>query len=148
MIRSIIAVTVTTEGRCDMIGLGLGPSEAEPFWSTFLKGLIKRGLKGVKLVISDAYDGLRHAITACSVRHGKGAACIGRATPWRTCLRASTPWSPPQSARPSCKPMPRPRVRPGDMSLENHKSSQTCMGVFLSSGFLVCAGSLFGGVSR
>jgi Transposase, Mutator family len=44
-------------------GLGLGPSEAEPFWSTFLKGLIKRGLKGVKLVISDAHDGLRHAIT-------------------------------------------------------------------------------------
>jgi Transposase, Mutator family len=44
-------------------GLGLGPSEAEPFWSTFLKGLVKRGLKGVKLVISDAHDGLRHAIT-------------------------------------------------------------------------------------
>jgi Transposase, Mutator family len=38
-------------------------SEAEPFWSTFLKGLVKRGLKGVKLVISDAHDGLRHAIT-------------------------------------------------------------------------------------
>ena len=35
----------------------------EPFWSGFLKGLIKRGLNGVKLVISDAHDGLRHAIT-------------------------------------------------------------------------------------
>jgi putative transposase len=62
-VAAIIAVAVTTEGRREMIGLGLGPSEAEPFWSTFLKGLIKRGLKGVKLVISDAHDGLRHAIT-------------------------------------------------------------------------------------
>jgi putative transposase len=32
-------------------------------WSSFIKGLGKRGLKGVKLVISDAHDGLRHAIT-------------------------------------------------------------------------------------
>jgi len=37
--------------------------EAEPFWSAFLKGLVKRGLNGVKLVISDAHDGLRLAIT-------------------------------------------------------------------------------------
>src|SRR5690349_9252031 len=58
-VAAIIAVAVTTEGRREIIGLGLGPSEAEPFWSTFLKGLVKRGLKGVKLVISDAHDGLR-----------------------------------------------------------------------------------------
>src|SRR4051795_12347561 len=59
----IIAVAVDTEGRREIVGLGLGPSEAEPFWSTFLKGLVKRGLKGVKLVISDAHEGLRLAIT-------------------------------------------------------------------------------------
>jgi transposase-like protein len=34
----------------------------EPFWASFLKGLVKRGLKGVRLVVSDAHDGLRHAI--------------------------------------------------------------------------------------
>ena len=62
-VAAIIAVAVTTEGRREIVGLGLGPSEAEPFWSAFLKGLVKRGLKGVKLVISDAHDGLRHAIT-------------------------------------------------------------------------------------
>jgi transposase-like protein len=62
-VAAIIAVAVTTEGRREIVGLGLGPSEAEPFWSTFLKGLVKRGLKGVKLVISDAHDGLRLAIT-------------------------------------------------------------------------------------
>jgi putative transposase len=62
-LAAIIAVAVTTEGRREIVGLGLGPSEAEPFWSAFLKGLVKRGLKGIKPVISDAHDGLRHAIT-------------------------------------------------------------------------------------
>lgn len=62
-VAAIIAVAVTTDGRREIVGLGLGPSEAEPFWSSFLKGLVKRGLKGVKLVISDAHDGLRHAVT-------------------------------------------------------------------------------------
>src|SRR3954464_2619401 len=62
-VAAIIAMAVTTDGRREIIGLGLGPSEAEPFWSSFLKGLVKRGLKGVKLVISDAHEGLRLAIT-------------------------------------------------------------------------------------
>src|SRR5437868_14901927 len=62
-VAAIIAVAVTAEGRREIVGLGIGPSEAEPFWSAFLKGLVKRGLKGVKLVISDAHDGLRLAIT-------------------------------------------------------------------------------------
>jgi len=62
-VAAIIAVAVSSDGRREIVGLGIGPSEAEPFWSGFLKGLVKRGLKGVKLVISDAHDGLRHAIT-------------------------------------------------------------------------------------
>jgi putative transposase len=62
-VAAIIAVAVSTEGRREIVGLGIGPSEAEPFWSSFIKGLVRRGLKGVKLVISDAHDGLRHAIT-------------------------------------------------------------------------------------
>jgi transposase-like protein len=61
-VAAIIAVAVDAEGRREIVGLGLGPSEAEPFWSTFLKGLLRRGLKGVKLVVSDAHDGLKHAI--------------------------------------------------------------------------------------
>jgi putative transposase len=52
-----------TEGRRKIVGLGIGPAGAEPFWSGFIKGLVKRGLRGVKLAISDAHDGLRHAIT-------------------------------------------------------------------------------------
>ena len=62
-VAAIIAVAVSTDGRREIVGLGIGPSEAEPFWSSFIKGLVKRGLKGVKLVISDAHEGLRLAIT-------------------------------------------------------------------------------------
>jgi putative transposase len=62
-VAAIIAVAVSTDGRREIVGLGIGPSEAEPFWSAFLKGLVKRGLSGVKLVISDAHEGLRNAIT-------------------------------------------------------------------------------------
>ena len=61
-VAAIIAVAVNTEGKREIVGLGLGPSEAETFWSAFLKGLLRRGLRGVKLVISDAHEGLKHAI--------------------------------------------------------------------------------------
>ena len=61
-VAAIIAVAVSAEGKREIVGLGLGPSEAETFWSAFLKGLLKRGLKGVKLVVSDAHEGLEHAI--------------------------------------------------------------------------------------
>lgn len=76
-VAAMIAVAVTTDGRREIIGLGVGPSEAEPFWSAFLKGLVKRGLKGVKLVISDAHEGLRLAITRVLGAAGNGAAFIG-----------------------------------------------------------------------
>jgi transposase-like protein len=61
-VAAIIAVAVNTEGKREIVGLHIGPSEAETFWSTFLKSLLKRGLKGVKLVISDAHEGLKAAI--------------------------------------------------------------------------------------
>jgi putative transposase len=61
-VAAIIAVAVDAEGRREIVGLHLGPSEAETFWSAFLKGLVRRGLKGVRLVISDAHEGLKAAI--------------------------------------------------------------------------------------
>jgi len=61
-VAAIIAVAVNTEGRREIIGLGIGPSEAETFWTGFLRGLKARGLGGVKLVISDAHTGLKAAI--------------------------------------------------------------------------------------
>ena len=42
--------------------MAVGPSEAEPFWTDFLRSLSRRGLRGVKLVISDAHVGLKPAI--------------------------------------------------------------------------------------
>ena len=61
-VAAIIAVAVNTDGRREIIGLKVGPSEAETFWSGFLKALVRRGLKGVKLVVSDAHEGLKQAI--------------------------------------------------------------------------------------
>lgn len=61
-VAAIIAMAVNTDGRREIIGLHIGPSEAEPFWAGFLKDLVRRGLKGVKLVISDAHEGLKAAI--------------------------------------------------------------------------------------
>src|SRR5947208_10189866 len=81
-VAAIIAMAVNTDGRREIVGLGIGPSEAEPFWSGFLKGLLKRGLRGVKLVISDAHDGLRHAITRYSARRGSGVEFIGSGMRW------------------------------------------------------------------
>lgn len=59
----IVAVGANTEGRREVLGLSVGPSEAEPFWTDFLRGLARRGLRGVKLVVSDAHEGLRAATT-------------------------------------------------------------------------------------
>jgi putative transposase len=61
-VAAIVAVAANTDGRREIIGLGLGPSEAETFWMDFLRGLKARGLDGTKLVISDAHSGLRAAI--------------------------------------------------------------------------------------
>jgi len=59
----IIAVGVNADGRREVLGLDIGPSEAETFWTEFLRKLARRGLRGVKLVISDAHEGLKAAIT-------------------------------------------------------------------------------------
>lgn len=58
----IIAVAVNTDGRREVLGMATGPSEAEPFWTAFLRSLAGRGLRGVKLVVSDHHGGIRAAI--------------------------------------------------------------------------------------
>src|SRR5947207_3089809 len=59
----IVAVGVNTDGRREVLGMTVGHSEAEPFWVEFLRSLARRGLRGTKLVISDAHEGLKTAIT-------------------------------------------------------------------------------------
>jgi putative transposase len=57
----IVAVGVNTEGQREVLGLKVGASEAEPFWTEFLRSLNRRGLRGVKLVISDSHEGIKAA---------------------------------------------------------------------------------------
>jgi len=60
-VAAIVAVAVNIEGKREVLGLAIGPSEAEVFWTDFLRSLSRRGLRGVKLVISDAHEGLKAA---------------------------------------------------------------------------------------
>jgi transposase-like protein len=53
----------TTHAPRQVLGLDVGPSEDRAFWTAFLRSLVKRGLKGVRLVISDAHEGLKQAIS-------------------------------------------------------------------------------------
>ena len=59
----IVAVGVNSDGRREVLGMDIGPSEAEPFWTGFLRKLARRGLRGVKLVISDAHEGIKAAVS-------------------------------------------------------------------------------------
>src|SRR2546423_5500423 len=58
----IIAVGVNTDGRREVLGMEVGMSEAEPIWPEVLRKLARRGLRGVKLVGSDAHEGIRAAV--------------------------------------------------------------------------------------
>jgi putative transposase len=53
---------VHESGRREVIGLDCGECESEAFWRDFLRSLVRRGLAGVQLVISDAHEGLKNAI--------------------------------------------------------------------------------------
>jgi putative transposase len=60
----VIAIAVTATGEREVLGLDVGPSEDGSFWLQFLRGLVSRGLKGVRLVTSDSHQGLKDAIAA------------------------------------------------------------------------------------
>jgi transposase-like protein len=59
----IVAVGVNADGRREVLGMDVGPSEAETFWTEFLRKLARRGLRGVKLVISDAHEGIKASVS-------------------------------------------------------------------------------------
>jgi len=58
----IITVGVNTDGVREVLRVSVGPSEAEPFWTDFLRSLMRRGLHGAKLVISDSHLWLKASI--------------------------------------------------------------------------------------
>jgi len=59
----IVAVGANADGRREVLGMQVGPSEAETFWTDFLRALARRGLRGVKLVVSDGHEGIKAAVT-------------------------------------------------------------------------------------
>ena len=58
-----VAVAVNDQGRREVLGMAFGASEAEAFWTEFLRSLARRGLRGVKLLVSDDHKGLKAAAT-------------------------------------------------------------------------------------
>jgi transposase-like protein len=68
----IVAVAVNSDGRREVLGMTVGASEAETFWTAFLRTLARRGLR-VKLVISDAHEGLKAAVA--KVLHASWQRC-------------------------------------------------------------------------
>ena len=58
----VVAYGVDQAGQREVIGLDVGAAETEAFWREFLRSLVRRGLAGVQLVISDAHEGLKAAI--------------------------------------------------------------------------------------
>ena len=59
----MVAMGVNSDGRGEVLGMEMGASEAEPFWTAFLRKLARLGLRGVKLVNSDAHEGIMVAVT-------------------------------------------------------------------------------------
>ncbi|MBO0766217.1 MAG: transposase [Hyphomicrobiaceae bacterium] len=94
----IIAVAVNTDGRREVLGLEVGPSAAEPFWTSFLRSLTRRGLRGVKFVNSDAHEGLKKGPPRYWAPPGRAAACTSCATRWRMSGPSSVRWWRPPSA--------------------------------------------------
>ncbi len=70
----VVATGVTAGGEREVLGLDVGDSEDGAFWAAFLRSLRARGLGGVRLVVSDAHEGLKGAI---------GAVLLGSA--WQRC---------------------------------------------------------------
>lgn len=60
----VVATGVSADGHREILGMDVNTSEDSAGWTTFLRGLVARGLKGVKLVISDSHEGLKNAIAA------------------------------------------------------------------------------------
>ena len=60
----VIAIAVNAMGVREVLGVDVGPSEEKGFWQQLLRGLVARGLSGVRLVTSDAHRGLKAAVAA------------------------------------------------------------------------------------
>jgi hypothetical protein len=60
----LVATACNADGHREILGLDIGSAEDGAVWTGFLRGLVARGLHGVRLVTSDAHQGLKDAIAA------------------------------------------------------------------------------------
>jgi len=60
---AVVAIGVRATGKREVLGFDVGAAESYEFWLEFLRSLVARGLKGVRLVISDAHGGLKRALS-------------------------------------------------------------------------------------
>jgi putative transposase len=70
----LMACGVKRDGRRSILGISVSLSEAEAHWRAFLEGLVKRGLMGVELIVSDSHAGLEAARKA-----------VFTGIPWQRC---------------------------------------------------------------
>src|SRR2546429_338732 len=112
----IVAVGVNSDGRREVLGMDIGPSEAETFWTAFLRKLARRGLRGVKLVVSDAHEGIKATVAKVLNASWQRCRVTSCATHWPMPARADGAWSPPSSPPRLPRTMPRPRERSGARS--------------------------------
>ena len=122
----IVAVGVNSDGRREVLGMDIGPSEAETFWTAFLRKLARRGLRGVKLVVSDAHEGIK--ATVAKVLNATWQRCRVHfmRTRWRMPARAGGASSPPSSPPHLHRTTPRPPRRSGARSPTS--SAPSCPG--------------------
>jgi len=90
----VIALGLRQDGQREVLGFDVGTAETYEFWAAFLRALVRRGLRGVRLVISDAHEGLRRALVEILV----GASwqpepgCTSCATCSSACPSIPMPW--------------------------------------------------------
>jgi transposase-like protein len=76
----VLAIGVNADGRREVLAMDIGLSEAETFWVEFLRKLRRRGLKGVKLVVSDAHEGSKRPSRRFSAPPGSAVVCTSSST--------------------------------------------------------------------
>jgi putative transposase len=91
----IVAVGVNSDGRREVLGMDNGPSEGETFWTALLRKLARRGLRSIKLVVSDAHEATRPPSPRCFTRPGSAAVFISCATCSPTRVARGAASSPP-----------------------------------------------------
>jgi transposase-like protein len=119
----VVAYGVDAAGQREVIGIDVGAAETEAFWREFLRSLVRRGLAGVQLVVSDAHEGLRQAIAQVLGAPWQRCTCTSCATPLAIAPRTCSSWSGRRSARSSgparsrrpggCSRRPLPTWSPG-----------------------------------